>query len=169
MFQIKYARRVDGAKTAFGTLGEGPVLLIPPGQLSHIEWWSEAPGFAAALSALSKHRTVVIYDRHGCGLSDRDRTVFTAEDDMLDIEAVVAALDCKAIDLLGISFGTGPAVRFAVEVLRLIALGRSNQQIAAELVISLNTVLRHVSNIFVKTGSSNRTEAAAYAHRHGIT
>jgi pimeloyl-ACP methyl ester carboxylesterase/DNA-binding CsgD family transcriptional regulator len=55
-----------------------------------------------------------------------------------------------------------------VEVLRLIARGRSNQQIADELVISLNTVARHVSNIFVKTGAANRAEAAAYAARHSL-
>ncbi|HEY4686237.1 MAG TPA: alpha/beta fold hydrolase, partial [Dehalococcoidia bacterium] len=55
-----------------------------------------------------------------------------------------------------------------VEVLRLIAAGRSNQQIADELVISLNTVARHVSNIFDKTGAANRTEAASYAHRHAL-
>ena len=46
------------------------------------------------------------------------------------------------------------------EVIRLIALGRTNQQIADELVISLHTVARHVANIFDKTGAANRTEAA---------
>jgi DNA-binding CsgD family transcriptional regulator/pimeloyl-ACP methyl ester carboxylesterase len=55
-----------------------------------------------------------------------------------------------------------------VEVLRLVAAGRSNQQIADELVISLNTVRRHVSNIFDKTGASNRAQATAYAKDHGI-
>jgi ATP/maltotriose-dependent transcriptional regulator MalT len=55
-----------------------------------------------------------------------------------------------------------------VEVLRLIAAGRSNKQIADELVISLNTVTHHVSNIFDKSGAANRTEAAAYAHRTGL-
>ena len=55
-----------------------------------------------------------------------------------------------------------------VEVLRLIAAGRSNPQIADELVISLNTVQHHVSNILDKTGCANRTEAAAYAHRHAL-
>ncbi|HLG12554.1 MAG TPA: helix-turn-helix transcriptional regulator, partial [Dehalococcoidia bacterium] len=55
-----------------------------------------------------------------------------------------------------------------VEVLRLIAVGRSNQQIADELVISLNTVRRHVSNIFDKTGVANRVEATTYAARNGI-
>ena len=46
--------------------------------------------------------------------------------------------------------------------------GRSNQEIADALVISLNTVNRHVSNIFVKIGAANRAEAAAFAARHGL-
>ena len=53
------------------------------------------------------------------------------------------------------------------EVLRLIAQGRTNQQIAAELVISLNTVAHHVANVLAKTGADNRTQAAAWAHRQG--
>ena len=44
-----------------------------------------------------------------------------------------------------------------VEVLRLIARGRSNQEIATELVISINTVTNHVKNILGKTGCDNRT------------
>ena len=55
-----------------------------------------------------------------------------------------------------------------VEVLRLLAAGHSNQQIAEALVISPNTVIRHVSNIFDKTDVANRAEAASYAHRHGL-
>ena len=55
-----------------------------------------------------------------------------------------------------------------LEVLRLLAAGKSNQQIANELVISLNTVRRHVSNIFDKTGVANRVEAAGYARDHGL-
>jgi DNA-binding CsgD family transcriptional regulator len=64
----------------------------------------------------------------------------------------------------------GPAVLSPreMEVLRLIAGGSSNRKIADKLVISLNTVARHISNIFDKIGAANRTEAAAYAHRHGI-
>ena len=56
-----------------------------------------------------------------------------------------------------------------VEVLRLIAAGHSNRAIAQALYISPNTVLRHVSNIFIKTGVANRAEAAAYATRQGLT
>jgi DNA-binding CsgD family transcriptional regulator len=55
-----------------------------------------------------------------------------------------------------------------VEVLRLIAAGRSNRAIAQALFISPNTVLHHVSSIFAKTGVANRAEAAAYATRHGL-
>jgi DNA-binding CsgD family transcriptional regulator len=55
-----------------------------------------------------------------------------------------------------------------IEVLRLIASGKSNREIAAALVISLNTVARHISNIFDKLGAANRTEAASFAHRHGL-
>ncbi len=56
-----------------------------------------------------------------------------------------------------------------VEVLALVAAGKSNADIAEELVISPNTVVRHVSNILAKTGSSNRTEAALYASQNGLT
>ena len=62
----------------------------------------------------------------------------------------------------------GPLSQREIEVLRLLATGKSNAQIADELVISLNTVRRHVSNIFDKTGVTNRSEATSYAIRHGI-
>jgi DNA-binding CsgD family transcriptional regulator len=54
------------------------------------------------------------------------------------------------------------------EVLRLVAAGRSNHDIASVLVLSPKTVERHLSNIFVKLGVSSRTAAAAYAHEHGL-
>ena len=55
-----------------------------------------------------------------------------------------------------------------VEVLRLVADGMTNREIGEALFISENTVIRHVSNIFSKTGSSNRAEATAYAVRQGV-
>jgi DNA-binding NarL/FixJ family response regulator len=55
-----------------------------------------------------------------------------------------------------------------VEVLRLVASGRSNAQIAAELVLSEKTVARHLSNIFGKLDVGSRTAAAAYAFEHRL-
>ena len=53
-----------------------------------------------------------------------------------------------------------------VEVLRLIAAGKTDREIAEELFISVRTVSTHVSNILNKINAVNRTEAAAYASRH---
>jgi DNA-binding NarL/FixJ family response regulator len=54
-----------------------------------------------------------------------------------------------------------------VEVLRLLAAGKSNREIADALCISLNTVATHVRSILTKTSTTNRTEATAYALRYG--
>jgi DNA-binding NarL/FixJ family response regulator len=56
-----------------------------------------------------------------------------------------------------------------VEVLRLVASGQSNPQIATALFLSQKTVQRHLSNIFTKTGVTSRTAAAAYAYEHRLT
>ncbi len=49
------------------------------------------------------------------------------------------------------------------------ATGHSNRQIATALVISEKTVARHLANIFGKIEVGSRTEAAAFAFRHGLT
>ena len=58
--------------------------------------------------------------------------------------------------------------RRELQVLRLVAGGKRNREIAAQLAISTNTVDRHVSSILKKTGTANRTEAAMYAARRGL-
>ena len=55
-----------------------------------------------------------------------------------------------------------------LEVLRLIAAGRSNQRIARELFVSLDTVKKHVTHLLGKLGAANRTEAAARARQLGL-
>ena len=55
-----------------------------------------------------------------------------------------------------------------MQILRLIAGGKTNRAIAAELRISEKTVARHVSNIFVKLDLSSRSAATAYAYRHDL-
>jgi DNA-binding NarL/FixJ family response regulator len=54
------------------------------------------------------------------------------------------------------------------EVLRLVAAGSSNRDIATALVISEHTVGRHVQNIFAKLRVSSRAAATAYAYEHGL-
>jgi LuxR family maltose regulon positive regulatory protein len=55
-----------------------------------------------------------------------------------------------------------------IDVLKLAASGRSNQEIALELHLSINTVKRHLNNIFMKLGASTRTQAIALAHQQGL-
>jgi DNA-binding CsgD family transcriptional regulator len=55
-----------------------------------------------------------------------------------------------------------------IEVLRLIASGKGNREIAARLFISPHTVANHVHRILAKTGSANRTEAASFAIRRQL-
>ncbi len=54
------------------------------------------------------------------------------------------------------------------EVLRLIAAGRSNAEIAGELYISAGTVKTHINNLFAKAGLRDRAQAVTYAYRHGL-
>jgi DNA-binding CsgD family transcriptional regulator len=54
------------------------------------------------------------------------------------------------------------------EVLRLVAAGKTNKQIAEDLCLSANTVGRHISNVFTKLGVNSRAAATSFAHRHGI-
>jgi len=58
--------------------------------------------------------------------------------------------------------------RREIDVLRLIAVGRSNREIGEELFISGHTVANHVRSILRKTGAANRTEAAGYAYRNAL-
>jgi pimeloyl-ACP methyl ester carboxylesterase/DNA-binding CsgD family transcriptional regulator len=56
-----------------------------------------------------------------------------------------------------------------IQVLRLIARGRSNREIAVDLVLSERTVARHIANIYTKTGIHSKSEATAYAFRHDLS
>ena len=61
-----------------------------------------------------------------------------------------------------------PLTERELEVLRLLAAGRSNQRIAHELVVALDTVKKHVTHILGKLGAANRTEAAVRARQVGL-
>jgi DNA-binding NarL/FixJ family response regulator len=55
-----------------------------------------------------------------------------------------------------------------VEVLRLIAAGKSNPEIARELFVSEATVKTHINHVFAKTGARDRAQAVRFAYQHGL-
>src|SRR5690606_25877246 len=55
-----------------------------------------------------------------------------------------------------------------MEVLRMIAKGKSNQEIADELFIGVKTVKFHVTNLLAKLEVEDRTQAAIYSYKHGL-
>ena len=64
--------------------------------------------------------------------------------------------------------GAGVLTAREAQVLRLVAAGKTNRMIAADLVLSDKTVARHVSNIFGKLGLASRSAATAYAYEHDL-
>jgi DNA-binding NarL/FixJ family response regulator len=86
-------------------------------------------------------------------------------------ERLGAAPDLVRVEELRRSAVSGTAAGLTpreVEVLRLVATGKTNRAIAAELFLSEKTVARHVSNIFTKLGVSSRSAATAYAYQHDL-
>jgi ATP/maltotriose-dependent transcriptional regulator MalT len=82
-----------------------------------------------------------------------------------------AAPDVARIDTLvpgAASIEAHGLTKRELEVLRLVAAGKSNRDIAAELVISEHTVARHLQNIFAKLSVSSRTAASAFAFEHDL-
>lgn len=127
--KVQYARRSDGARTAMTVVGSGPVLVVPPSYISHLEWHQREPHVRAFYDRLAAHFTTILYDQHGVGLSDRNRTNFTIEDDLLDVEAVVSALRLTKFSLFGVSTGGMVALlytgRHPDRVSRLVLYGTS--------------------------------------------
>jgi DNA-binding NarL/FixJ family response regulator len=94
---------------------------------------------------------------------------------LADGERLAQALDMHALARRVLQSGGGQrAQRIArlsereLEVLRLVAQGRTNRDIGEILVLSEKTVARHLTTIFSKTGVDNRSAATAFALRHGL-
>jgi DNA-binding CsgD family transcriptional regulator len=103
-------------------------------------------------------------------LGDEDTAAFELDSAAAAFRALGAAPDLATMDAPEARAGAGHGLsRRELEVLRLLAAGATNKAIAAELVLSVRTVDRHVSNIFAKVGVSTRAAAGAFAHEHGLT
>lgn len=112
--QIRFCKTPEGVNLAYSTIGQGPVLLVPPYWISHLEVEWENPLNRAFFERLATRHTLIQYDKHGCGLSDRDRTDFTLNKELRDLEAIIDHLQLNRFILLGISMGGPTSIAYAV-------------------------------------------------------
>jgi pimeloyl-ACP methyl ester carboxylesterase/DNA-binding winged helix-turn-helix (wHTH) protein len=111
--EIRYCTSTDGARIAYATSGSGPPLVKVANWLSHLEFDWESPVWRHWMRELSRDNTLIRYDERGCGLSDWNRTEFTLDAWVRDLEAVVDALGLDKFPLLGISQGGPVAIAYA--------------------------------------------------------
>jgi DNA-binding CsgD family transcriptional regulator len=123
----------------------------------------EAPYAAARVRLLIGLACRALGDEDGAGLEiDAARSVFEhlgAQPDIARIDALTQNVSSAA---------SHPLTAREVEVLRLVAAGKTNAAVAAELFLSERTIERHLSNIFVKLDLQTRTAATAWAFQHGL-
>jgi pimeloyl-ACP methyl ester carboxylesterase len=95
--RIGFCFTVDGARIAYATVGTGPALLVAPYAPCHLglEW--EEPRVRGFWEAVARRHLVVRYDKHGFGLSDRNRTDFSLDSEVRPIEAIVKELGLKSM------------------------------------------------------------------------
>jgi ATP/maltotriose-dependent transcriptional regulator MalT len=105
-----------------------------------------------------------------CGeLGDEDAFALELEAARSAFEKLGATPDLAAVDALsGFADDSHGLTDRELDVLRLVASGKSNKEIGATLVISEHTVARHLQNIFTKLDVPSRTAAGAFAFEHGL-
>lgn len=110
---VQFCQSAHGVRLAYSRLGEGPLLVLPPGWISHLGVLWEDAGFRRFVGALAQHNTVVWFDRQGCGFSRRDRVDFSIDEDVLDLETVIAQLPEQPLSLFAASCAGPVAATFA--------------------------------------------------------
>jgi class 3 adenylate cyclase/fermentation-respiration switch protein FrsA (DUF1100 family) len=103
--QVKFARRTDGVGIAYCALGKGQPFIYPAPWVTDVRYFLEDPNARRFWENIARHFTVLYYDKHGCGLSDRERTDFTLESDVADLEAVIEHVGPQKCILFGSSCG----------------------------------------------------------------
>ena len=130
--------------------------------------WSTWQDLEAPHEAASTRALIALACR---GLGDEDGAAMELDAARWAFQELGAVPDVARIDALSrgtpVKTAGGLTVR-ELEVLRLVAAGKTNRTVAADLFLSEKTVARHVSNIFVKLGVSSRAAATAYAYEHDL-
>jgi pimeloyl-ACP methyl ester carboxylesterase/DNA-binding CsgD family transcriptional regulator len=104
-----------GGQVAYAVTGSGPFLLVVPGWLSHLELGWAIPAERMFYESLSQGRTLVRYDRPGCGLSDPYDGPRTMELELATIVAVTEAVGMTRFDAFGFSLGAAVAATWAAD------------------------------------------------------
>ena len=121
------ASLADGTTVRFAVAGSGPVAIYVPGWVSHLELGWALPAERELYEGLATGRTLVRYDRPGCGLSGTTDRADLLELELEVLQAVASAVGADRFDLIGASLGAPLAVRWAARhpesVSRLILYG----------------------------------------------
>lgn len=111
--QLSSTHRAGGLEVVYATAGAGPPLLLIGGWLSHLELSWALPPERHLCEVLAQGRTLIRYDRPGCGLSERPAGQDWSLDDEIDtIEAVIAAAGVTRLDVIGSSLGVPVAIEW---------------------------------------------------------
>ncbi|MFL6155332.1 MAG: alpha/beta fold hydrolase [Marmoricola sp.] len=113
--ELGEARLPGGGRVAFAATGSGPPLLVVPGWLSHLELGWAVPADRLFYESLAQGRTLVRFDRPGCGLSDSYDGPRTLELELATVAAVAEAVGTETFDVFGFSMGAVVAARWAAD------------------------------------------------------
>jgi class 3 adenylate cyclase len=103
---IRFCKTADRVTIAYSTMGQGPPLFIPPQFVTHLEADLVEGAFAEVYEALAQHCMVVRFDKRGTGLSEREVSALSSDEDFIpDLEAVVDELRLQKFALYGLSAG----------------------------------------------------------------
>jgi pimeloyl-ACP methyl ester carboxylesterase len=153
--QIGFCTNPDGARIAYAIFGHGPTIVISTMTLGIVNTWHVVPDIRYLFENLARYHTVVLYDTRGAGLSERNRTVFTMETELQDLETVISHLKLDKVILDGTMWGGPIAVAYAAKyperVTHLILHGTYayyGKYISDEVKSSLISLVRQQNNWF---------------------
>ena len=118
---IDSVRLSDGTEVAYARAGQGPLLVYVAGWLTHLELSWAMPPERRYFELLARGRTLVRYDKPGCGLSGPCERPPSMDLELEALSAVVDAIGDTRVDLLGASFGATVAATWAATHPELVA------------------------------------------------
>jgi pimeloyl-ACP methyl ester carboxylesterase len=111
--QTHYAKSGD-VHIAYQVIGKGPIdLVFVPGFVSHVEASWQSPKRAKFFNRLASFSRLILFDKRGTGLSDRSSQLFSLEQRMDDVRAVMDAVGSQRAAIFGISEGGPMSILFA--------------------------------------------------------